>query len=313
MVGVVQDYWIRSVTDDGTVRAMAAVTTATVEQARRRHGTAPTATAALGRALTAAGLLGVALKAGQTILVRILGDGPLGGVLVMSDAVGMVRGYVANPDVHLPLTASGKLDVGGAVGRGTLHVTLDLGLRVPYHGSVPLVSGEIAEDLASYLVISHQIPSVVALGVLVAPTERVMAAGGLIVQVMPGADARTVSYLEQRAGALPAVTSMIATGRTPEEMVEAVLGEMPNQVVERGAVRFRCRCSRRKVRDVLISLGESDLRAILAEQGQVEVRCNFCGARYLFGDEDVEELVLAMKNGKRQQRTPGSVGTATRQ
>ncbi len=313
MESVVQDYWVRSVTDDGTVRAMAAVTTATVEQARRRHGTAPTATAALGRTLTAAGLLGVALKAGQTILVRILGDGPLGGVLAMSDAAGMVRGYVTNPDVHLPLTASGKLDVGGAVGHGTLQVTLDLGLRVPYHGSVPLVSGEIAEDLASYLVISHQIPSVVALGVLVSPTERVMAAGGLIVQVMPGADAETVSYLEQRAGVLPAVTSMISTGRTPEEMVEAALGEMPNQVVERGAVRFRCRCSRRKVRHVLISLGESDLREILAEQGQVEVRCNFCGARYLFDDDDVEELVLTMKNGKRQLRTRGHAGTARMQ
>lgn len=300
-------------TDDGTVRAMAAVTTATVEQARRRHGTAPTATAALGRTLTAAGLLGVALKAGQTVLVRILGDGPLGGVLAMSDAVGMVRGYVANPDVHLPLTASGKLDVGGAVGRGTLHVTLDLGLRVPYHGSVPLVSGEIAEDLASYLVISHQIPSVVALGVLVSPTDRVIAAGGLIVQVMPGADARTVSYLEQRAGVLPAVTSMISTGRTPEEMVEAVLGEMPNQVVERGAVRFRCRCSRRKVQQVLISLGAPDLREILAEQGQVEVRCNFCGARYLFDDEDVEALILAMEDGKRETRNRGRAGTTTTQ
>lgn len=306
MERIVQDYWIRSVTDDGTVRAMAAVTTATVEQARRRHGTAPTATAALGRSLTAAGLLGVALKAGQTIQVRILGDGPLGGVLAMSDAAGMVRGYVANPDVHLPLTASGKLDVGGAVGRGTLHVTLDLGLRVPYHGSVPLVSGEIAEDLASYLVISHQIPSVVALGVLVSPSERVMAAGGLIVQVMPGADARTVSYLEQRAGVLPAVTSMISRGRTPEEMVEAVLGEMPNQVVERGAVRFRCRCTRRKVQHVLISLGESDLREILAEQGQVEVRCNFCGARYLFDGEDVDELILAMRNGSREARKRGN-------
>src|SRR5207245_5150571 len=147
----------------------------------------------------------------------------------------------ANPEVHLPLTSSGKLDVGGAVGRGTLHVTLDLGLRVPYHGSVPLVSGEIAEDLASYLVVSHQIPSVVALGVLVAPTERVMAAGGVIVQVMPGAEERVVSYLEQRAKALPGVTSMISGGNTPEELVEAALGEMPSWVVDGGTVRLRGR------------------------------------------------------------------------
>lgn len=292
-----QDYWVRAVTADGKVRAMAAVTTATVEEARRRHGTAPTATAALGRTLTGAGLLGVALRAGQTILVRVLGDGPLGGVLAMSDAVGRVRGYVANPEVHLPLTASGKLDVGGAVGRGTLHVTLDLGLRVPYHGSVPLISGEIAEDLASYLVVSHQLPSVVALGVLVAPSERVAAAGGLMVQVMPGADEGVISYLEQRAKVLPPITTMVSGGQTPEQMVQAALGEMTNTVVERGVVRFRCRCSRRKVERVLIGLGEAELRDILIEQGHVEVRCNFCGARYVFDGSDVDELILQMQDG----------------
>jgi molecular chaperone Hsp33 len=300
------DYWIRSVTDDSTVRAMAAVTTTAVEAARRRHGTAPTATAALGRMLTGAGLLGVALKRGQTVMVRIQGDGPLGGALVMSDAEGTVRGYVANPQVHLPLTARGKLDVGGAVGHGTLHVTLDLGLRVPYHGSVPLVSGEIAEDLASYLVVSHQIPSVVALGVLVAPTERVMAAGGLIVQVMPGADERVVAYLEERAQVLPTVTSMISKGQTPEEMVDALLGTIVSRVVERGPVRFRCRCSRRKVQQVLISLGDAELREIRAEQGQVEVLCNFCGARYVFGDADVEELILQMHNGHGSESESGT-------
>ncbi|MDQ7819524.1 MAG: Hsp33 family molecular chaperone HslO [Armatimonadota bacterium] len=285
------DYWIRSVTDDGSVRAMAAVTTATVETARRRHGTAPTATAALGRALTAAGLLGVALRTGQTVMVRILGDGPLGGVLAAGDWAGAVRGYVGNPDVHLPLTPTGKLDVGGAVGRGTLHVTLDLGLRMPYHGSVPLVSGEIAEDLASYLVISHQIPSVVALGVMVSPTGRVVAAGGLIVQVLPGADDRVISYLEERARVLPAVTSMISRGRTPEEMVRVALGDLAARVVERGVVRFRCRCSRARVRHVLASLAPDDLRDLVAERGHVEVRCHFCGARYLFDEDDVEDLI----------------------
>ena len=239
-------------------------------------------------------------------MVRIQGDGPLGGALVMSDAEGTVRGYVANPQVHLPLTARGKLDVGGAVGHGTLHVTLDLGLRVPYHGSVPLVSGEIAEDLASYLVVSHQIPSVVALGVLVAPTERVMAAGGLIVQVMPGADERVVAYLEERAQVLPTVTSMISKGQTPEEMVDALLGTIVSRVVERGPVRFRCRCSRRKVQQVLISLGDAELREILAEQGQVEVLCNFCSARYVFGDADVEGLILQMHNGHGSESESGT-------
>lgn len=288
-----QDYWIRTVTDDGTVRAMAAVTTRAVEQARRRHATAPTATAALGRTLIAAGLLGTMLKLGQTVMVRVLGDGPLGGALAMSDATGGVRGYVANPDVHMPLTPSGKLDVGGAVGRGTLHVTVDLGLRYPYHGSVPLVSGEIGEDLASYLVTSHQIPSVVALGVLVSPDERVLAAGGLIVQVLPGADDNVIDYLEQRARVLPTLTAMISCGRTPEQIVQAALGDVRSRVVERQVVRFRCGCTVLKVRAVLAALGENELRDILREQGQIEVRCNFCGKRYTFGDEDVRKIVEA--------------------
>ena len=287
-MGAMQDYWIRSVTEDGTVRAMAAVTTRTVEHARRRHATAPTATAALGRTLTAAGLLGTILKLGQTVMVRVLGDGPLGGALAMSDATGAVRGYVANPDVHLPLTPMGKLDVGGAVGRGTLHVTLDLGMRYPYHGSVPLVSGEIGEDLAAYLVTSHQIPSLVALGVLVSPDERVLAAGGLIVQVMPGGDESVTDYLEARARVLPTVTSMISSGRTPEEIVGEALGDLPSRVVARQPVRFRCGCSARKVRDVLAALGEQEMRDLLAERGSIEVRCNFCGRRYEFGDPEVD-------------------------
>jgi molecular chaperone Hsp33 len=299
-----QDYWIRSVTDDGTVRAMAAVTTRTVEQARRRHATAPTATAALGRTLTAAGLLGIMLKLGQSVVVRVLGDGPLGGALAMSDSCGAVRGYVANPDVHLPLTPMGKLDVGGAVGRGTLHVTLDLGMRYPYHGSVPLVSGEIGEDLASYLVTSHQIPSLVALGVMVAPDERVLAAGGLIVQVLPGGDESVTTYLERRARVLPTVTSMISSGRTPEEMVATALGEVRSQVVERAPVRFRCGCTVARVRAVLASLGEDEMHDIVREQGQIEVRCNFCGRRYTFEDEDIPKIVGAARTAGNGERPP---------
>ncbi|HXF81750.1 MAG TPA: Hsp33 family molecular chaperone HslO [bacterium] len=300
-----RDYWIRSVTEDGTVRAMAAVTTRTVEQARRRHATAPTATAALGRTLTAAGLLGVSLKAGQTVMVRVLGDGPLGGALAMSDSSGAVRGYVANPDVHLPLTPRGKLDVGRAVGRGTLQVTVDLGLRYPYHGSVPLVSGEIGEDLAAYLATSHQIPSLVALGVMVAPDERVLAAGGLIVQVMPGSDGRVAAYLERRARVLPTVTAMISGGHTPEEMVAAALGDVRAEIVERAPVRFRCGCTAAKVRAVLASLGEEEMADIVREQGQIEVRCNFCSRRYSFTAEDIPAIVEAARDG-----VPGTGGTA---
>ncbi len=290
-----QDYLIRSVSEDGTIRALAAVTTHTVERARQRHRTAPTATAALGRTLTAAGMLGATLQTGQTLMVRILGDGPLGGLLATSDAAGAVRGYVANPGVHLPLTPSGKLDVGRAVGRGTLHVTMDLGMHVPYHGSVPLVSGEIAEDVASYLVGSHQIPSIVALGVLVSRDERVIAAGGLMIQLQPGANDHTTAYLEERANLLPTITAMISGGQTPEEIVSVALGQLRSQVVDRRTVQFRCGCSLQKVRDVLVSLGEKELRGILAEQGQVEVRCNFCGEEYTLSADDVEELVRTLQ------------------
>lgn len=290
-----QDYMIRSVTEDGTISAFAAVTTHTVEHARQRHRTAPTATAALGRTLTAASMLGATLRTGQSLTVRVLGDGPLGGLLATSDAAGAVRGYVANPGVHLPLTPSGKLDVGRAVGRGTLHVTMDLGMQEPYHGSVPLVSGEIGEDVASYLVGSHQIPSVVALGVLVSRDERVIAAGGLMIQLLPGAHDHVGAYLEERASLLPTITAMITGGRTPEEMVDVALGELSTTVVDRRSVHFQCRCSLQKVRDVLVSLGEPELRDILAEQGQVEVRCNFCGEQYVLTARDVEELVRTLQ------------------
>lgn len=293
------DYWVRAMTEDGSVRALAAVTTTAVEKARRRHGTAPTATAALGRTLTAAGLIGAMLKSGQTVTVRILGDGPLGGVLATGDAAGSVRGYVTNPEVHLPLTPSRKLDVGGAVGRGTLHVTMDLGMRFPYHGSVPLVSGEIGEDLAAYFVRSQQIPSLVALGVLVSPDERVMASGGLIVQLMPGADNHTAAYLEERAKVLPTITSMVSAGRSPEEILDTVLGEVRTRVVARQVVRFACRCSMRKVEGVLVSLGERELREIVQEQRQVEVRCNFCGRRYTLDEDEVESLIQEMRKTSR--------------
>jgi len=289
-----QDYLIRSISEDGKVRALAAVTTSTVERARQRHRTAPTATAALGRTLTAAGMLGATLRAGQSLMVRILGDGPLGGLLAASDAAGAVRGYVANPGVHLPLTPTGKLDVGRAVGRGTLHVTIDLGMRVPYHGSVPLISGEIAEDVASYLVGSHQIPSLVALGVLVSREEQVIAAGGLMIQLLPGATDDVTAYLEERASVLPAITALISGGRTPEEIVDVALGTLPSKVVDRRPVQFQCRCSMQNVRDVLVCLGAKELRDILVEQGRVEVRCNFCGEQYNLNDADVEQLIATL-------------------
>ncbi|MDR7417018.1 MAG: Hsp33 family molecular chaperone HslO [Armatimonadota bacterium] len=285
------DTLVRALGADGSVRAFASVTTRLVEEARLRHGTAPTATAALGRALTASGLLAGTLKHGQKVTLRILGDGPLGGILADGTAEGAVRGYVQNPHVHLPLRRPRKLDVGAAVGRGTLHVTRDLGLRYPYHGSAPLVSGEIGEDLAYYFAQSEQIPSVVALGVLVEADGRVVAAGGFLVQVLPRAPEQVLAYLDAHARALPPVTALVRQGLRPAEILQVALGDLPFQVLEERPLRFRCTCSTERVREVLASLGPQELTALLEEQGQAEVRCRFCGERYLLDGPALRDLL----------------------
>ncbi|MDQ7829133.1 MAG: Hsp33 family molecular chaperone HslO [Armatimonadota bacterium] len=284
------DRLVRAIAHEGTVLGFAAVTTETVEEARRRHRTAPTATAALGRTLAATAMLGAALKDGQRLTVRVLGDGPLGGILSDGNARGEVRGYVANPHVDLPLTARKKLDVGRAVGRGTLHVTRDLGMRYPYHGSVPLVSGEIGEDVAHFLLVSDQVPSVVALGVLVAPDGRVLAAGGYILQVLPGADPAVTHYLEERVAALPPVTQLVHRGRSAEEILRLALGDLGGRVLEEKTVAFRCGCSRERVEAVLVALGREELSRLVAEEGRAEVTCRFCGERYVLEPDEVEDL-----------------------
>ncbi|MDI6771307.1 MAG: Hsp33 family molecular chaperone HslO [bacterium] len=210
------DALLRAIGAEGAILGCAVIVTGVVEEARRRHGTLPTATAALGRALSAVAMLSSGLKPRQSVMLRILGDGPLGPVVADGTADGAVRGYVTNPIVHLPPTASNKLDVGAAVGRsGTIHVTRDLGLRDTYRGSVPLVSGEVGEDLAAYLVASEQVPSAVAVGVMVAPSGEVPAAGGWMLQVLPGAPATIPAFLEERVRALQPVTQMISSGATP--------------------------------------------------------------------------------------------------
>jgi molecular chaperone Hsp33 len=287
----VEDVLVRAIAADGAVLACAAVTTALTEEARARHGTLPTATAALGRGLVAAAMLGSGLKGRQTVMVRVLGDGPLGPMIAESTADGALRGYVTNPKTHLPPTSSRKLDVGGAVGRrGTFHVTRDVGLREPYQGSVPLVSGEIGEDLAAYLVSSEQVPSVVAVGVLVGPHDGVLASGGLMLQVMPGAPASVPGYLEERARLLPAVTQMVSSGATPDEMLRAALGTLPVSVLERRPVRFACRCNAQKVADVIAALGRDEANRLIQEEGRVEVHCRFCGERYVLGAAEVEAM-----------------------
>ena len=293
-----RDYMVRGTAAQGQIRAVATVTTQTVEDARIRHATSATATAALGRSLTAAALLGAGLKDGQSVLLRVLGDGPVGGIIAQADAEGRVRGYALNPHADLPETTAHKLDVGGLVGRqGTLHITRDLGLRTAYHGSAPLVSGEIAEDLASYLATSEQVPSVVALGVLLAPDLHVLASGGLCVQVLPGASEEIVGDLQTRAQRLPPITQLVAGGSTPEEILSAALDGFTPTIGDTSPVAFRCRCSRQRVEETLCGLGADELDALLEQEGQAEVTCRFCGDRYVLARPEVETLIAGLRAG----------------
>jgi len=293
------DHLVQALLAGGQVRAMAAVTTRTVEEARWRHDLYPTAAAALGRTLTVTAFLGAMLKAPQKVYVEIEGDGPIKAVHTQGDSEGRVRGYVGNPHVELPANARGKLDVAGAVGRGTLYVIRDLGLREPYRGFVPLVSGEIGEDFAHYFLRSEQTPSVVAVGVLVNPDGRVRAAGGLLLQVMPGASDDIVAVLEDQARRLPAVSAAIDGGRDAEGLVALAAGELDVQVLRTMPVRFECSCSRERFERALIALGEDELRDMLETDGSAELVCHFCSEVYRF---DAKELSALLKAATRRRQ-----------
>jgi molecular chaperone Hsp33 len=302
------DYAVRAVAGEGSVLALAARTSRLCEEARRRHGCWPTAAAALGRALTAAALLAVPLKESQTLTIRILGDGPLGGLIAEGRAGGLVRGYARNTAVHLPLKPNGKLDVGGAVGAtGEVHVTRDLGLRAPYTGSCPLVSGEIGEDMAAYLSRSEQVPSLVALGVLVAPDTSVRSAGGLVVQLLPGHEEEWAGRLDESVRALGGLSQLIDAGATPEAILETTLSGLKPRTLARQPLRFACTCGRDRVSRVLIALGPEELEGMLADGGPTELTCHFCGERYSFTPQEIGEL-LAAARGRGGRTARGSSG-----
>ncbi|NGQ96414.1 Hsp33 family molecular chaperone HslO [Brevibacillus sp. SYP-B805] len=284
------DYLIRATGFDGNVRAFAARTTGIVEEIRRRHDMWNTATAAMGRTLTATVMMGAMLKGDERISVKINGGGPIGQIVAEANAHGEARAYVSNPHVHFELNDKGKLDVKRAVGTdGFLHVVKDLGLREPYKGSSPIVSGEIGEDFTYYFVVSEQTPSAVGVGVLVHPQERyVLASGGFIVQLMPGTPDDVIDVIEQKIAKLPQVSRMIGEGMTPEQILEQVL-EDP-KILSRTEIHFACTCSPEKVSEVLVSLGKAEMESIIAEQGEAEVHCHFCNERYYFDRESLEKL-----------------------
>lgn len=286
-----KDYIVRATAAQGTIRAFAATTTEMVNKALRIHGLSPIATAALGRTLTAAGMMSRMLKSEKDKLtIQIKGDGPLGGIVVCSDSRANVRGYVHNPIVDLPLNERGKLDVRTAVGFGYINVIKDMGLKEPYVGYADLVSGEIADDLTYYFATSEQVPSTVALGVLV-DANGVRNAGGFIIQLMPGAEEETVEKLEKKLIGFPPVSRQLEQGVTPEQLLEMLLEEMEPRIIEKVPCAFQCNCTRDRMERNLISIGKNDLLEILEDGKGAELQCHFCNTKYNFTHRDIEMLL----------------------
>lgn len=288
-----QDYIVRATAAEGTVRAFAAVTTNMAREARKVHGLSPVASAALGRTLTAAAMMSKLLKGEKdTITIQIKGDGKLGGVVVVTDSKSNVRGYVFKPDIYIPLNEKGKLDVSTAIGKdGYMNVIKDLGLKEPYIGFVKLVSGEIAEDIAYYFASSEQVPTAVALGVLVDPDEEVKNAGGFMIQLMPGADNDIISYLEAKIASIPPITKLLSEGKAPEDVLEILLGEKSLKILDRHECRYKCNCSRERMERNLISLGKQELLSMIEDQKGAETQCHFCNRKYNFSEEDLRNLI----------------------
>ena len=286
------DQIVRVIAKDAPVKAMAISARDTVERARAIHNCWPVASAALGRLLMAASMMGAAMKEEEgAVTLRIKGGGPLGSLTAVSDSRGNVRGYVQNPAVDVPRKAKGKLDVGTAVGAdGDLTVIRDLGLKEPYIGSVQLVGGEIAEDVAAYFVESEQVPTACALGVLIAPDQTVQAAGGYLIQLLPGAGEAVVSAVERGVSKLGAVSARLDSGMEPLGLLREVLGEFELEVLETSPIAYRCYCTRDRVSRALISLGTDELDSLIKEQGGAELTCQFCDKVYRFGAEELRAL-----------------------
>lgn len=287
------DEIVRVIAKDAPIKAMAITGTVLVERARQIHDAWPVATAALGRLLMAASMMGDMLKEEKgSVTLRVRGGGPLGTLTAVSDSEGNVRGYVQNPAVDVPRKAHAKLDVGAAVGSdGELTVIKDMGMKEPYVGSVQLVGGEIAEDIAAYYVESEQIPTACALGVLIAPDQSVQVAGGYLIQLMPGADEAVISAVERGIARVGAVTAALDQGDDALELLRQVLSDFELEILETAPVEYRCYCSRERVSRALISMGRDELEKLIAEQHGAELTCQFCDRVYQFTEEELQSLL----------------------
>ena len=291
------DYVIRATAAEGQIRAFAATTRDLTETARQAHNTSPVATAALGRLMTAAVMMGYDRKGADDLLtIKIQGDGPIGGLVVTADSHGEVKGYAFNPGVMLPPNDKGKLDVGGALGVGVLSVIKDIGLKEPYVGQTILVSGEIAEDLTYYYATSEQTPSSVALGVLMNKDNTVRQAGGFIIQLMPGASEAVISALEEKIKEIHSITTLLDVGNTPETILQYILGDLGLEINEKLPAKFTCNCNKSRIEKALISVGKKDIQEMIDDGKPIEVNCHFCNKNYTF---DVEELKEILEKARR--------------
>ncbi|MEK3899914.1 MULTISPECIES: Hsp33 family molecular chaperone HslO [unclassified Paenibacillus] len=290
-----KDRLVRGTAMNGRVRAFAVRTTELVDELRRRHDTYPTATAALGRTVTAAAIMGAMLKGQEKLAIMVKGNGPLGQITAESNALGEVRGYVNNPHVHLPSNSMGKLDVAGAVGtEGFIDVSKDLGMKEPYRGSVPIVSGELGDDFTYYFALSEQTPAAVGLGVLVETDNSVRVAGGFIIQLLPGLTDEQITEVEQAVGAMPSVTSVLDQGLEPEEMLRMLL---PDAVIlDELEISFVCQCSRERIEQTLVSLGEHELERLIEEDDTAEVVCHYCNESYVFNKDELQVILDQAKS-----------------
>lgn len=292
-----KDYIATAITGNGQIRIFAATTREMVEYARKCHDMSPVATAALGRLMTATVMMGSMMKGDEDLItLRVRGDGPIGSILATADSHGKVKGYVGNPMVELPLNSAGKLDVGGAVGRGFLTVIRDIGLKDPYVGEVELKTGEIGDDLTYYFASSEQVPSSVGLGVLVDKDLSVKQAGGFIVQLLPFAEDETIEQLEANLSKINSVTALLNANLSPEEIIEKVLEGMEPEFTGTMPVEFYCNCNRQRVEKALISLGAEELQSLVEDGKEEELKCQFCNKSYRFSPRDLEKLLKFVTN-----------------
>lgn len=286
-----KDYIVRGIAAEGQIRVFAATTKNLVETARQKHELSPIASVALGRLLTGGAMMGTMMKNDTDIVtIQIKGNGPIGTMTVTADALGRVKGFVANPRVMLPLK-DGRLDVAGALGIGVLSVIKDIGLKEPYVGDTILVTSEIGDDLTYYFATSEQVPSSVGLGVLMNKDNTVAQAGGFILQLMPDAEEETISELEKRVGAVKSVTELLEKGMTPEEILSHILGDMGLEILDKIDTEFYCNCTKERVSKALISLGKEELSQMIEDNEPIEVKCHFCNTAYNFSVDELKAML----------------------